>query len=85
LVRSTTEPRLEMQLLIISYRLKSLSEVACSSDAFFPFPDNIYRTKQSGVKYIAAPTGSAMDQVCFKAADELGITFVEQSVRLFHH
>lgn len=65
--------------------LGKLSEVACSSDAFFPFPDNIYRTGESGVKYIAAPTGSQNDQVCFETASQLGITFVEQHIRLFHH
>jgi phosphoribosylaminoimidazolecarboxamide formyltransferase/IMP cyclohydrolase len=65
--------------------LEKLSEVACSSDAFFPFTDNVYRTGRSGVKYIAAPTGSQNDQPCFEAAAKLGITFVEQHVRLFHH
>ena len=65
--------------------LSKLSEVACSSDAFFPFTDNVYRTARSGVKYIAAPTGSQNDQPCFETAKELGITFVEQRIRLFHH
>ena len=65
--------------------LAKLSEVACSSDAFFPFTDNVYRTARSGVKYIAAPTGSQNDQPCFEVAQELGITFVEQHIRLFHH
>ncbi len=65
--------------------LADLSEVACSSDAFFPFTDNVYRVARSGVKYLAAPTGSQNDQPCFDAAKALGITFVEQPVRLFHH
>ncbi|KAF2480978.1 cytidine deaminase-like protein [Neohortaea acidophila] len=65
--------------------LEKLSEVACSSDAFFPFTDNVYRAARSGVKYIAAPTGSQNDQPCFETASQLGITFVEQHVRLFHH
>ena len=65
--------------------LGSLSEVAVSSDAFFPFTDNVYRVGRSGVKYIAAPTGSQNDAACFEVAGELGVTFVEQSVRLFHH
>src|SRR5436305_13444960 len=29
--------------------LKKLGEVAVSSDAFYPFPDNIYRLSRSGV------------------------------------
>ncbi|KAK3069024.1 bifunctional phosphoribosylaminoimidazolecarboxamide formyltransferase/IMP cyclohydrolase [Teratosphaeriaceae sp. CCFEE 6253] len=65
--------------------LGKLSEVAVSSDAFFPFTDNIYRVARSGVKYIAAPTGSQNDQPCFEVAEMLGITFVEQHMRLFHH
>ena len=65
--------------------LGKLSEVACSSDAFFPFIDNVFRAARSGVKYIAAPTGSQNDQPCFSTAEQLGITFVEQHVRLFHH
>lgn len=65
--------------------LAKLSEVAVSSDAFFPFTDNVYRVARSGAKYIAAPTGSQNDQPCFATADQLGITFVEQHIRLFHH
>ncbi|KAF2168764.1 hypothetical protein M409DRAFT_20781 [Zasmidium cellare ATCC 36951] len=65
--------------------LSKLSEVAVSSDAFFPFTDNVYRVGRSGVKYIAAPTGSQNDQACFGTAEQLGITFVEQHMRLFHH
>ncbi|KAF2863554.1 AICARFT/IMPCHase bienzyme [Piedraia hortae CBS 480.64] len=65
--------------------LSKLSEVAISSDAFFPFTDNVFRAARSGVKYIAAPTGSQNDEACFAAAERLDITFVEQHVRLFHH
>ncbi|KAK5134298.1 bifunctional phosphoribosylaminoimidazolecarboxamide formyltransferase/IMP cyclohydrolase [Meristemomyces frigidus] len=65
--------------------LGKLSEVAVSSDAFFPFTDNIFRVAKSGVKYIAAPTGSQNDQPCFETAEKLGMTFVEQHIRLFHH
>ncbi|KAF2810580.1 AICARFT/IMPCHase bienzyme [Mytilinidion resinicola] len=65
--------------------LGKLSEVALSSDAFFPFVDNVYRAARSGVKYLAAPTGSQNDGVVMEAAEKLGITFVEQPIRLFHH
>jgi AICAR transformylase/IMP cyclohydrolase PurH len=51
----------------------------------FPFTDNVYRTAKSGVKYIAAPGGSQNDGPVFETAEKLGITFVEQSIRLFHH
>merc|ERR1712225_2861 len=65
--------------------LGKLGEVAVSSDAFFPFIDNVYRAARSGAKYIAAPTGSQNDLPVFDTAEKLGITFVEQSIRLFHH
>lgn len=48
----------------------------------FPFIDNVLRTSRSGVKYIACPTGSQADQDVFATCEKLGITFVEQSVRL---
>lgn len=65
--------------------MKGLEGVACSSDAFFPFPDNVHRARKSGVKYLAAPSGSVMDEECIKAADEHGIVFAHTNLRLFHH
>jgi phosphoribosylaminoimidazolecarboxamide formyltransferase / IMP cyclohydrolase len=65
--------------------LSKLTNVAVSSDAFFPFSDNVFRLARSGAKFVAAPTGSVNDQAVFNAAEQLGITFVEQGVRLFHH
>ena len=65
--------------------LQKLTNVAVSSDAFFPFSDNVYRLSRSGVKYVAAPSGSVNDDAVFGAAEKLGITFVEQHIRLFHH
>ncbi|KAF5362494.1 hypothetical protein D9756_002676 [Leucocoprinus leucothites] len=64
---------------------KKLDSVACSSDAFFPFPDNVHRARKSGVRYLAAPSGSVMDAECIKAADESGMVFAHTDVRLFHH
>lgn len=65
--------------------LSKLEGVAVSSDAFFPFIDNVFRAHRSGAKYIAAPTGSQNDGAVFDTAEKLGITFVEQHIRLFHH
>ncbi|KAI4199897.1 MAG: hypothetical protein LQ346_002506 [Caloplaca aetnensis] len=48
----------------------------------FPFIDNVLRASRSGVKYIACPTGSQADQDVFATCEKLGLTFVEQSVRL---
>ena len=57
--------------------------VACSSDAFFPFPDNVHRARKSGVRYLAAPSGSVMDEECIKVADEYEIVFAHTPLRLF--
>ncbi|ROT37347.1 phosphoribosylaminoimidazolecarboxamide formyltransferase/IMP cyclohydrolase [Sodiomyces alkalinus F11] len=65
--------------------LGKLDNVAVSSDAFFPFIDNVFRASRSGAKYIAAPGGSQNDSAVFATAEKLGITFVEQNIRLFHH
>lgn len=62
-----------------------LSGVACSSDAFFPFPDNVHRARKSGVSYLAAPGGSVMDAECVKAADGYGMVVCRTGLRLFHH
>ncbi|XP_067596792.1 bifunctional purine biosynthesis protein ATIC isoform X2 [Pseudorca crassidens] len=62
-----------------------LSEVSISSDAFFPFRDNVDRAKRSGVAYIAAPSGSTADKVVIEACDELGIILAHTNLRLFHH
>ncbi|KAH8832864.1 bifunctional purine biosynthesis protein ade10 [Flagelloscypha sp. PMI_526] len=59
--------------------------VACASDAFFPFPDNVHRARRSGVKYLSAPGGSVMDDACVKVADEYGMVVARTELRLFHH
>lgn len=65
--------------------LDKLTDVSLSSDAFFPFPDNVYRAVRSGVKYIAAPSGSVMDRAVFDAADAHDVVYLENPIRLFHH
>ncbi|XP_068760919.1 bifunctional purine biosynthesis protein ATIC-like isoform X1 [Montipora capricornis] len=65
--------------------IATLKGVALSSDAFFPFRDNIDRAHLSGVEFIASPAGSVADDVCVKAADDHGMTMVLTNLRLFHH
>jgi phosphoribosylaminoimidazolecarboxamide formyltransferase/IMP cyclohydrolase len=65
--------------------MKELKGVCCSSDAFFPFPDNVHRAYRSGATYLAAPGGSIMDAECIKAADEKDIVFVHHNMRLVSH
>uniref|UniRef100_A0A8C6YBG8 Bifunctional purine biosynthesis protein ATIC n=1 Tax=Naja naja TaxID=35670 RepID=A0A8C6YBG8_NAJNA len=62
-----------------------LNGVSLSSDAFFPFRDNVDRANQSGVQFIVSPSGSAADQVVIEACDELGISLIHTNLRLFHH
>ncbi|KAI9470482.1 MAG: phosphoribosylaminoimidazolecarboxamide formyltransferase/IMP cyclohydrolase [Benjaminiella poitrasii] len=65
--------------------MTQLKDVVVSSDAFFPFSDNIYRAYRSGVKYIAAPSGSVQDQVVIDAANSNEMVFAHTNLRLFHH
>ncbi|PWW75793.1 AICARFT/IMPCHase bienzyme [Tuber magnatum] len=65
--------------------LKQCTDVSVSSDAFFPFTDNVFRAHRSGVKYLAAPGGSVMDQAVHEAAEKCSMVFVHQETRLFHH
>lgn len=65
--------------------ISKLNNVSLSSDAFFPFSDNVYRAVRSGVKYIAAPSGSINDKEVFGAADAHDLVYVENPIRLFHH
>ena len=65
--------------------LTSLKEVALSSDAYFPFRDNIDRAGRSGVEYVVQAGGSVMDDEVTAAADEYGMVMVASGVRLFHH
>ena len=62
--------------------MAQLKDVACSSDAFFPFPDNVHRARRSGARYVAAPGGSIMDAECIKAADESSMVFCHTDLRL---
>lgn len=65
--------------------LDSLHGVAISSDAFFPFRDNIDRASRSGVSFVVQPGGSKKDADVVAAANEYGMTMVCSGVRLFHH
>jgi len=65
--------------------IKTLKHVALSSDAFFPFRDNVDRANQSGVSYIAAPSGSTNDQAVIDACNDHKIALAHTNLRLFHH
>jgi len=65
--------------------LKKSNNVALSSDAFFPFRDNIDRASRSAVKYIVQPGGSIKDVDVIDAANNYGMAMAISEVRLFHH
>ena len=65
--------------------LKTMDRVALSSDAFFPFRDNIDHAAVIGVRYIASPSGSTNDQQIIDACNEHGIAMAHTNLRLFHH
>lgn len=65
--------------------LKKLNGVALSSDAFFPFRDNIDRARQSGVEFIVSPAGSNNDELVASACNEHNMVLVHSNLRLFHH
>jgi len=65
--------------------LASFDGLVCSSDAFFPFRDNVDRVAASGVKYIVQAGGSARDEEVIGAANAQGITMAFSGTRLFLH
>ncbi|KAI9184179.1 bifunctional phosphoribosylaminoimidazolecarboxamide formyltransferase/IMP cyclohydrolase [Blastocladiella emersonii ATCC 22665] len=65
--------------------LKQQQGVALASDAFFPFPDSLYRAVDSGVHHVAAPSGSVSDDAVVATANEYGMTYSFTNLRLFHH
>lgn len=65
--------------------LRQDAHLALASDAFFPFPDNILRAAQSGVRYVAQPGGSTRDDAVITQANASGMTMIFTHQRLFHH
>jgi len=56
-----------------------------SSDAFFPFRDNVDLLAGAGVAALVQPGGSIKDTEVFAAADELGMSMVLTGYRTFRH
>lgn len=80
----TSEP-VELTAAEKAAHLAKLTGVALSSDAFFPFRDNIDQAAKRGVSYIAQPGGSVADEEVTKAVNEYDMKMVFTGVRLFHH
>nr|WP_241243100.1 phosphoribosylaminoimidazolecarboxamide formyltransferase [Paenibacillus whitsoniae] len=65
--------------------LSRLTEVSLSSDAYFPFRDNIDRAERTGVTYLVQPGGSVRDDDVIRACNEYGMSMAFSGIRLFHH
>jgi len=65
--------------------LAKLKGVSLSSDAFFPFRDNIDQASKRGVNFIVQPGGSNRDEEVISAADEYEMVMAFSGIRLFHH
>lgn len=65
--------------------LAELDDVVISSDAFFPFLDNIERAYKSGARAIVQPGGSIRDDSVIECCDEHGMVMAFSHLRLFHH
>ncbi len=65
--------------------IKNFNGISYSSDAFFPFKDNIDRAAASSVKYIAQPGGSVRDDEVINACNTYNMVMCFTGLRLFHH
>merc|ERR1712176_620574 len=65
--------------------LSQLTDVAISSDAFFPFRDSIDHASKLGVKYVAQPGGSVADDEVIGACNTYNMAMAFTGLRLFHH
>jgi phosphoribosylaminoimidazolecarboxamide formyltransferase/IMP cyclohydrolase len=65
--------------------MRALVGVSLTSDAFFPFRDNIDHAVKHGVSFVAQPGGSTRDEDVTAACREYGIGMAHTGVRLFHH
>ena len=67
------------------YNRTLLKDLVLSSDAFFPFRDNIDIAASYGVKYIVQTGGSIRDQDVIDAANGYNMVMFFSNIRLFHH
>jgi phosphoribosylaminoimidazolecarboxamide formyltransferase / IMP cyclohydrolase len=59
--------------------------ICLSSDAYFPFRDNIDRASGTNISCIAHAGGSLRDTAVVDAADEHGMVLIRTGLRLFTH
>jgi len=71
--------------LMTSSNENSLQGSVVASDAFFPFPDGLLVTIESGVNAVIQPGGSINDKDVIQAADEAKVAMVFTGTRHFKH
>jgi len=64
---------------------KAMAECVLSSEAFFPFADNIHLIAEYGIKHIISVRGSIRDEEVIAAADEYGMAMLFTGMRHFLH
>jgi len=62
-----------------------MQQCVLASDAFFPFPDNIYAAAEAGITKIIQPGGSKRDGEVIKACNETGTAMAFTGIRHFYH
>ena len=65
--------------------LDTFKGLSLSSDAFFPFRDNIDRASRSGIQFIVQAGGSVRDDLVLEAANQYGMTMIFSKTRWFLH
>ncbi|MBN1425529.1 bifunctional phosphoribosylaminoimidazolecarboxamide formyltransferase/IMP cyclohydrolase [Candidatus Fermentibacteria bacterium] len=64
---------------------ETLACAVLTSDAFFPFPDNVDACARGGIPVVVQPGGSIRDPEVIQRAHECGITMVFSGLRHFRH
>ena len=64
---------------------EEFGKLVMSSDAFFPFSDNIEEANKVGIRYIVQPGGSKRDSDVIEACDKYGISMICTGMRHFRH
>ena len=69
----------------IENKVENFKDILMTSDAFFPFPDNVELAASYGILSIIQPGGSIKDPAVFEIADELNIAMEITNMRNFRH
>ena len=68
-----------------AYIEEQMAQAVLVSDAFFPFPDNVERAAEAGIRIIVQPGGSIRDKAVIARCNELGVAMLFTGTRHFKH